>query len=121
LSAHSVRTSERIERWFGAGCSAIRRCGELLQQVEANRTTAEKTQEAAHRSFSRTHAASDAALSGHQRKTARAWRTCPSPIPRSGRKHDRNSRLARDVVSLFARQVSSSVVVVQENARPPVL
>ena len=66
-----MRASERIERWSGAGCSAIRRCGELLKQVEANNGgRPKKTQEDAHPSFSRTHAARDVGLSEHQRKTA---------------------------------------------------
>ena len=51
---------------------AIRRCGELLQQVEAKHIgrPPKINREGAHPIYSRTHAASDAGLSEHQRKTA---------------------------------------------------
>jgi ATP-dependent Clp protease ATP-binding subunit ClpA len=47
---------------------AIRRCGELLQEIE--KATGAHLKRAAARPLSRTQAATDAGLSGHQRKTA---------------------------------------------------
>ena len=58
---------------------AIRRCGELLQQVEAKQTGRPKNDTGADTNFTRTQAAKDAGLSKRQKDTARRVANVPEP------------------------------------------
>lgn len=59
---------------------AIRRCGELLKQIEAGNGARDgKRQEGDLPPFNRTQAATDAGLSEHQRKTALRVASVPAP------------------------------------------